>query len=113
MEPKKRTCSRRLPVLLLLFPAVSLAVDFDRDIGPILSDNCFACHGPDEKKRMANLRFDVPDGGVSKVVVPGDAANSRLFQRISAADKAKRMPPPYATTTLSSQQVDLLKQWID
>src|ERR1700686_391389 len=99
MEPNKCNSSRRLGVLLVLFPAASLAVDFDRDIRPILSDNCFACHGPDEKKRIANLRFDVPDGGVSKVVVPGDAAKSPLFQRVNATEKAKRMPPPYATTT--------------
>jgi len=113
MEPKKRNSCRRLGVLLLLFPAAAFAVDFDRDIRPILSDNCYACHGPDEKKRMANLRFDVPDGGAYKVIVAGDSNNSRLFQRVSAADKAKRMPPPYATTTLTSQQIDLLKQWIN
>src|SRR5438105_15723763 len=98
MELEKCNSSRRLAVLLLLFPAAAFAVDFDRDIRPILSDNCYACHGPDEKKRMANLRLDTPDGGVSRIVVPGDSQNSRLYQRVTAADKARRMPPPYATT---------------
>src|SRR5207248_5704072 len=83
------------------------------------SDNCFSCHGPDEKKRMANLRLDVSDeGAYSKrgsyqIISPGDAANSRLFQRLSALNKATRMPPPNATTTLTAQQIELIKTWID
>src|SRR5213595_2301189 len=98
-------------VLSALFAVASRAatpgIDFDRQIRPILSDNCFSCHGPDEKKRMANLRLDLPDGGAySKrgnytIIAPGDSANSRLFQRLSAPNKATRMPPPNATTTLT------------
>src|SRR5258708_5947148 len=90
-------------------------VNFDRQIRPILSDNCFSCHGPDEKNRMANLRLDIADGGAyaKTIIVPGDAKKSRLFERVSETNKAKRMPPPYATTSLTSQQIELLKNWID
>src|SRR5213593_638668 len=70
-------------------------VDFNRDIRPILSDTCFACHGPDEKQRMTKLRFDIKEGALAipGVIVPGDAAKSRLVHRITAEDKAFRMPP--------------------
>ena len=93
-------------------------VDFDREIRPILSDNCFACHGPDEKPRMANLRLDVKEGmfadrGGHPVIVPGKAAESRLYQRISEQDKAKRMPPASFDRTLTEQQIELIGKWID
>jgi mono/diheme cytochrome c family protein len=105
--------------LLALRAAAALpAVDFDREIRPILSDNCFACHGPDEKQRMAKLRLDTKDGifadrGGYQVLTPGKAAQSKLYQRISAADKAKRMPPPYADRTLNDKQIELIRRWID
>lgn len=86
--------------------------DFGREIRPILADNCFACHGPDEKQRMANLRLDTQEG-VFRVVTPGKSAESRLFQRISAAEKAKRMPPPYAERRLNEKQIELIQRWID
>jgi hypothetical protein len=93
-------------------------VDFDREIRPILSDNCFACHGPDEKQRVANLRLDTKDGafadrGGHPVIVPGNATDSKLYQRISAPDKTRRMPPPQATTSLTDKQIDAIRRWID
>ena len=90
-------------------------VDFDRDIRPILSDTCFACHGPDEKQRMAKLRFDTKEGAFAKpdVIVPGDSAKSRLVQRITAADESFRMPPPFSGRTLTDKQITLLRRWID
>jgi hypothetical protein len=94
------------------------AVDFDRDIRPILSDRCFACHGPDQKQRMANLRLDIKDGGAystragHRLIAPGDSASSRLYQRI-AAPSASRMPPVAAGPALTDAQVQLLRRWID
>src|SRR5690349_22553583 len=84
---------------------LSAAVDFDREIRPILSDNCFKCHGPDDKHRMANLRLDIRDGGAfstrakGQVVTPGDSAKSILYQRISNPDKNRRMPPANSELT--------------
>ncbi|MBI3759038.1 MAG: DUF1549 domain-containing protein [Deltaproteobacteria bacterium] len=90
-------------------------VDFDREIRPLLSDNCFQCHGPDEQQRKARLRFDTKEGAFAKagVIVPGKAAESRLFKRISATDPAMLMPPPQSGHKLTEQQINLLKRWID
>jgi hypothetical protein len=89
-------------------------VDFDREIRPILSENCFTCHGPDSSKRMANLRLDTADGAGlgSGIVVPGKSSESRLVQRVSATD-ARRMPPASTGKTLTPAQISALKQWID
>ncbi len=95
------------------------AVDFNREIRPILSDNCFKCHGPDDAHRMANLRLDLRDGGAfaqrshGPGIVPGDSAKSILYQRVSNPDKNRRMPPPNAELNLTPAQVQLIKQWID
>jgi hypothetical protein len=93
-------------------------VNFNRDIHPILSDNCFACHGPDEKQRIVNLRFDTKEGafadrGGYQVIVPGKASESRLYQRISTKDAGTRMPPVGSERTLTEKQIDLIRQWID
>ena len=93
-------------------------VDFIRDIRPILSDNCFACHGPDEKQRQADLRLDTKgdafaNRGGYQVIVPGDSTKSRLLQRISAEDEAFRMPPPQTERTLTDQHIELIRRWID
>jgi hypothetical protein len=97
--------------LCLLTSAGALAVDFDRDIRPILSDNCFTCHGPDEKRRMADLRFDVKDGGASRVITAGDSAHSALFLRVSSDQKSTRMPP--VGNALTPKQIGLIKEWVD
>jgi hypothetical protein len=106
---------RRLLILSIigLAPAHA-AADFDRDVRPILSDNCFSCHGPDSTKRMANLRLDTLDGGAfaNSIIVPGDSSASHLYQRISATD-GMRMPPSYSGHTLTPPQIEAVKQWID
>ena len=77
-------------LLFALVPAIAQnrKVDFIRDIRPVLSDRCFSCHGPDEGKRMANLRLDTADG--AKQVL----ASGKLVARISHEKKGLRMPPP-------------------
>jgi Protein of unknown function (DUF1553)/Protein of unknown function (DUF1549)/Concanavalin A-like lectin/glucanases superfamily/Planctomycete cytochrome C len=98
-----------------LLTAAGPAVDFDRQVRPILSDNCFTCHGPDEKHRMAGLHFDTKEGAFSKpgVIVPGDSAHSKLYLKVSNPNTAMRMPPTYSGRTLTAQQIETLKNWID
>jgi mono/diheme cytochrome c family protein len=88
-------------------------IDFNRDIRPILSDNCFACHGPDAKKRKADLRLDVRDAGLEGVLTPGKPAESELVKRLLATEPSKRMPPAKFKKTLSAQQIDLVRRWVE
>ena len=93
-------------------------VDFNREVRPILSDTCFTCHGPDEKKRMAKMRLDETEGlfadrGGYKIITPGSAAQSKLYQKISSTNPAFRMPPVYSGRTLTPKQIEVIKQWID
>ncbi len=96
-------------------PAPKPAIDFTRQIRPILAENCFACHGPDEKKRRARLRLDTKEGalGHSGLVVPGKADESDLFARVTSKDAAEQMPPPKSGKKLTPAQIDLLRKWID
>ena len=104
-----------VPVLAIAAPA---KLDFSRDIRPILSDKCFSCHGPDEKKRMVGLRLDTRDGAFGErkngaVIVPGNSAGSKLVERIAHQKAALRMPPASVGSPLNEHQVALIKQWID
>jgi hypothetical protein len=86
---------------------------FSHDVRPILSANCFACHGPDEESREAELRLDERESAVDYgAIVPGDAAASLLVERISADDSAVVMPPPDSGHSLTGQQIELLTRWI-
>ena len=93
------------------------AVDFQRDVRPILADNCFQCHGPDESSRQAGLRLDIRDGAFEErsrgaAVVSSDVDASLLYQRIVHSDERRRMPPRAANKTLSDDQIDVLRRWI-
>ncbi len=95
--------------------AVITTTDFNRDIRPILSNNCFQCHGPDEATRKAKLRLDTKDGAFAKmgVIVPGKAANSRLIQRITTTDPNRLMPPPESGHKLTTAQIETLQRWVN
>ena len=88
------------------------SVDFGRDVRPILSDHCFACHGPDEEERMAGLRLDSADG-ILDAVEPGEVEASELIERIVTDDPDVVMPPPEYGKPLSRKQIETLKNWID
>ncbi|MFN3191835.1 MAG: DUF1553 domain-containing protein [Aureliella sp.] len=93
-------------------------VDFNRDIRPILSDKCYACHGPDAEHREADLRFDeqasaLGDLGGYSAIVPGDVEASTLVTRIMETDDDLRMPPPAETKQLTETEKQLLRQWIE
>ena len=96
-------------------PATAAPVSFNREILPILSNNCFACHGPDEKARKTRFHFDSKDAAFIKdgVIVPGHAQDSLLVQHITSTDPEERMPPPDSGRSLTDKQIDLLKRWID
>jgi hypothetical protein len=98
---------------LLAGVASSAPVSFNRDIRPILSDNCFFCHGPDAGHRQADLRLDVRDDAVAAgAIVPGKPAESTLVSRINTADADELMPPPESHKKLDAKQKELLTQWI-
>jgi hypothetical protein len=93
-------------------------VDFQREIRPILSDNCFQCHGPDSESRQADLRLDRRDSALAAradgtPIVPGKSAESLVYQRISSGDADFRMPPAEAHKTLTPAQISTIKRWID
>jgi hypothetical protein len=90
-------------------------VNFDRDIRPILSNNCFQCHGPDEQQRETNFHFDTEDGAFldDGIIVRGKASESILVKRITNPDPRERMPPPDSGHKLTDQQIRLLVRWID
>ena len=93
-------------------------IDFDREIRPIFSESCYPCHGPDENKRKANLRFDRKDAPFKQLkdgkiaIVPGDLAQSELVHRITASDPDDKMPPPASSRKLTQPQIELLQRWI-
>ena len=102
-----------LAALLATLPAFGAKVDYNEDVRPILSENCFYCHGPDGNKRKAKLRLDVRDAALEKkAFVPGDAGASELIKRLASTDSDEVMPPPDSHRTLTAAQKEILKRWI-
>lgn len=112
--------------LLLISPLFTLAnkpvlqaaegeLSYDRDIRPILSENCFSCHGFDDKKREADLRLDTRAGAIDEgnAIVVGKADESLLVKRIQSTNTEEVMPPPESGKQLTDAQKDLLKRWIN
>ena len=108
-------------LLFALFPpprAVFAAVDFNRDIRPILSDNCYHCHGPDAKARKADLRLDTRDGAFrvkdgKRVINSGNGTQSELHRRLVTTDSDDLMPPAKSNRKLRPAQIVLVRRWID
>jgi mono/diheme cytochrome c family protein len=99
---------------LLVVPfAAQAQVDFNREIRPILSENCFQCHGPDEHSRKGKLRLDHFENATAKeAIFPGDPARSEVVARIRSTDPDEIMPPPESHHVLSDDQKALLEKWI-
>lgn len=95
-------------------------ISYNFHIRPILSDNCFACHGPDENKRESGLRLDNAEGAYAALketpgvhaIVPGKPAQSAIISRIESSDDSELMPPPESNLKLTSEEVDLIKSWV-
>ncbi|MCH2100327.1 MAG: DUF1553 domain-containing protein [Planctomycetes bacterium] len=94
------------------------SIDFQRDVRPILSDKCFACHGPDAAARKADLRLDTREGALADLggyvaVVPGGAEESELIYRITSEDRRELMPPPESGHSLTDEERATLRAWVD
>ena len=103
-------------------PGVTLAaqarIDFQRDVRPILSDNCFLCHGPDQSTRKANLRLDLHQDTLTArrngtPVVAGKPDQSLIYKKIIESDPARRMPPLSTHKTLTDAQIATIGRWIE
>lgn len=112
-----------LPLLALAAavatPISAADIDFNRDIRPILADNCFTCHGPDEGSRKSGLRLDLRDHALGKgesgnvAILPSDPKQSEVLRRITSDDLAYRMPPPKVGKKLSDTEIRQLTKWIE
>ncbi len=103
------------PSIVTAKPAAK--IDFNRDIRPLLSDNCFGCHGPDEKTRKGKLRLDLPEGAFKArdplpAITPKDLAKSELWNRITTKDEDDLMPPADSHKKLLPEQIELIRKWI-
>ena len=107
-----------LPIAALTASALhAQEISYNRDIRPILSENCFSCHGPDKSARKADRRLDTADGSRAEIdgvraIVPGDLAKSDAVVRIESHDADEKMPPPKSDKKLKPEQIALIKKWI-
>ncbi|MDE2680496.1 MAG: PSD1 and planctomycete cytochrome C domain-containing protein [Verrucomicrobiota bacterium] len=111
---------RLTPIIFIALTATLTAapLSFNRDIRPILSNNCYQCHGPDSAARKAKLRLDreadsrAERKGGTRAIVPGDLTESELIYRITTDDADEKMPPADSHRKLTAKQIELLKQWV-
>jgi Protein of unknown function (DUF1549)/Planctomycete cytochrome C len=102
----------------LALPAAGFAVDFNRDVRPVLAQHCFKCHGMDELGRKGKLRLDLRDSAIGKgksgelAIVPGKPDASEVIKRVFSADEDVVMPPPHTKTVLPASAKNILKAWI-
>ncbi len=103
-----------LIVFTLLSPSLAGEIEFNRDVRPILSDKCYACHGPDQGQRKAGLRLDREDSATAKLksghsaIVRGHSGESELLRRLDAADPDERMPPAATGKIVSEREKTIL-----
>ncbi|MDA1078328.1 MAG: DUF1549 domain-containing protein, partial [Verrucomicrobia bacterium] len=96
----------------------ALSISFNDHVRPILSDKCYACHGPDPEDRAADLRLDTEEGafadlGGYRAITPGDPEESEIFWRIESEEEDEIMPPPDSHLSLTKQEKSIIKQWIE
>ena len=102
------------PILLSGTASAAGKLEYNRDVRPILAENCFACHGPDSAARKADLRLDRREAAIeSGAVTPGDLDASELIARINSTKPKEVMPPPSLHKTLTTAQKDTLRRWIE
>ena len=95
-------------------------ISYNFHVRPILSDNCFACHGPDANKRESGLRLDEPEAAYAALkdypnlhaIVPGQPEQSEAFRRILSNNADEMMPPPSSNLSLTEEEVEIIKNWI-
>ena len=119
MRSHSATCYLAFVVgLLLSAPGAWAKLEFNRDVRPILSDKCFACHGFDAKTRKAGLRLDTEEGAYSlkdgvQAIKPGALQESEVWHRITHDDEDELMPPPESNKSLTEGEKEVLKRWIE
>ncbi len=107
-----KTAGLAIPFAAFAISTHAAPPDFNTRIRPILAANCFKCHGPDAKTREAGLRLDTEEGS-RQAIKPGDPAASELIARVTHADPGERMPPAKTKITLTSDQIETLRKWIE
>jgi hypothetical protein len=120
VPPNESKMTMRLGLILSLCLAFSAwaarppaPVDYGREVRPILSENCFYCHGQDANKRKAKLQLNTLAGQrTNDMIVPGQPAKSEVIRRILSTDPDEQMPPPDSHRTLTAAQKDVLKRWV-
>ena len=111
-------CVPSFRLLSSLAASFAAAVDFQREVRPILSDACFHCHGPDKSTRMAGLRLDTREGAFARTQrpelrsLPASRKQASSFSASPTSTKPRRMPPESSHKTLTPKQIDTLKRWV-